>query len=151
MDFNRAGNKNPNWRGGRSLKKDGYIYVQCHGHPSADKSGTVLEHILVAEKMLGHRLPIGSRVHHINHNRSDNRPENLEVLTEREHRHAHARDRVEEMGGDFLLDKICSRCKKLMARIKFHKSKSTYDGLDPRCKQCTFERQSESLIVDGLL
>lgn len=37
------------------------------------------EHILVAEKALGKRLPKGAEVHHVNEIRTDNRPENLVI------------------------------------------------------------------------
>jgi hypothetical protein len=37
------------------------------------------EHVLVAEAVLGQRLPAGSSVHHVNKKRNDNRRENLEV------------------------------------------------------------------------
>lgn len=38
-----------------------------------------LEHIAVAERAIGKRLPPGAIVHHVNENRSDNRPDNLVI------------------------------------------------------------------------
>ena len=50
------------------------------------------EHILVAEKALGRRLPKGAVVHHANKKRSDNTPTNLVICpNETYHRLLHRR------------------------------------------------------------
>lgn len=53
--------------------------VRNPSHPRARQNGYVLEHILVAEAMMGRPLLPGEEVHHINEIRDDNRPENLKV------------------------------------------------------------------------
>jgi hypothetical protein len=55
------------------------------GHHLADVRGYVYEHRLVAEQKLGRRLRAGEQVHHIDHDKSNNRPENLEVVPSRAH------------------------------------------------------------------
>lgn len=83
---------NTRWKGGRRVRKDGYVIVFLPGHPSADARGCVLEHRLVAEKKVGRPLLDTEVVHHENRVRSDNRPENLIVFTSHaEHRGHHAR------------------------------------------------------------
>jgi len=73
--------KNGMWKGGRSIASNGYVLVKvAPDHHLADVRGYVYEHRLVAEQKLGRRLIDGEQVHHINGNKTDNRPENLEVV-----------------------------------------------------------------------
>jgi hypothetical protein len=80
---------NPNWTGGRIIHSSGYIHVLKHEHPYADVNGYVKEHRLVVEKHLGRYLEEYEEVHHINGNKTDNRIENLELMTDSEHTTLH--------------------------------------------------------------
>ena len=77
---NLAREKNPAWKGGSYIEPDkGYRMILMRDHPRARANGYVLEHILVAEKKLGRPLDAMEEVHHDNHVKTDNRPENLIV------------------------------------------------------------------------
>ena len=55
---------------------NGYVYEWCPTHPYA-LYGMVMQHRLVMEVQLGRFLERKERVHHHNHTRNDNQPENL--------------------------------------------------------------------------
>lgn len=79
----------PRWKGGRYITTQGYVRMQRPDHPRADKNGYVFEHLIVAEEKLGRRLVQNELVHHINECRSDNRPDNIEVMTKKQHQQHH--------------------------------------------------------------
>lgn len=79
------------WKGGETMHGDGYRMIYAPDHPAATpRHPHVFEHRLVAEAKIGRFLRNNEVVHHINDNRADNRPENLQVMTRGEHRRLHA-------------------------------------------------------------
>jgi hypothetical protein len=68
---------------------NGYIEVYCPEHPRAKSRKYVYEHILVMEKHIGRYLLPNEIVHHKNEIKTDNRIENLQLMTNNEHAALH--------------------------------------------------------------
>ena len=64
---------------------DGYIRIKVKEHPYADIDGYVFQHRLVMEQHIGRYLKPEEKVHHINHIVTDNRIDNLQIVTQSEH------------------------------------------------------------------
>lgn len=81
---------------GVKINTHGYRMVYKPDHPNADCVGYVREHRLVMEGIIGRTLNPDEDVHHINGIRTDNRPENLMLLTKSEHMSLHMKERQEK-------------------------------------------------------
>lgn len=73
----------------RSFLQDGYKKLMMAHHPFANRDGYVSEHRYVVEQSIGRHIESHEQVHHINVDKSDNRIENLAVLTKSEHTIVH--------------------------------------------------------------
>ena len=103
---NQKRENNNNWKGGRYLmpvtRKDGlllgtgYVMIYNPEHHHAQSAGYVYEHVLVAlEKYNLEKIPDGYCVHHIDLDKGNNNPENLCLMTRKDHAKAH--NRLEEL------------------------------------------------------
>ena len=79
--------------------KNGYIFVRCEEHPFSIE-GWIREHRIIAEKFLlndENSIIINNKkflkpeleVHHLDRNKKNNLPDNLQILTKKEHKAIH--------------------------------------------------------------
>lgn len=80
----------PNYGTGRTVHISGYVMVWKPGHPLAMAFGYVFEHRYVVYEA-GIEVPEGYHVHHLNHDKTDNRLENLAVMSPSDHQSHHVR------------------------------------------------------------
>jgi hypothetical protein len=98
---NRPSRKPPIYKGGhqlnntpaipRKLNKQGYVLIHKPEYENSYKHGYILEHRYVMEQHLGRKLQPGEDVHHKNHDKQDNRIDNLEIIDHTEHSRMHRR------------------------------------------------------------
>ncbi len=87
----RVGAANHNWRNGLTTSTQGYLcFTASEGN--GEHAGRAL-HVILAEWKYGRKIKPGEHVHHIDGNRLNNHPDNLEILLASDHAHKHAEDR----------------------------------------------------------
>jgi len=66
-------------------RSNGYYWIYKKDHPHANRQGYVYYHRIIAEKKIGRILERWEVVHHVDLNKSNNNPENLQVMSEYDH------------------------------------------------------------------
>lgn len=74
----------------KKLRGTGVGYIKENGRH---------QHRVVMERKLGRKLRKGEIVHHIDHNKKNNHPSNLAVMTQAEHARSHMEQRIKNKNG----------------------------------------------------
>lgn len=83
-----TGKNHPCWKGGTLIDRDGYVQTWAPSHPWPRK-GYLREHIRIMELQIGRRILPDECVHHVDHDRQNNRLENLRLMKRAEHSKQH--------------------------------------------------------------
>ncbi len=75
----------------KKYNKDGYVVIRRPNHPNATNYGWVLQHRLVVENKIGRYLLPNEIIHHVNEKRSDNRINNLIIVSKKQHSIIHSK------------------------------------------------------------
>ncbi len=94
----------------RFINSKGYALVFAPDHPNAMYHGFVYEHRLVFEKQIGRFLLRSEKLHHKDDNRLNNHPDNLELVSEKDHQRLHAG--WKKINGEWW--RTCGKCKQFL-------------------------------------
>lgn len=122
----------------RNHDEGAYLKVYRPTYPrAANASGTVREHILIAERAFGKSLPLGAEVHHVDGRKRHNVNANLVICQDhRFHMLLHARTKVVRASGDPNTEKLCSKCRQCKPFSAFHVIRTRNGILASACREC---------------
>lgn len=80
------------------VSTNGYLVIFEPNHPLAMRNGYVYVHRKVLSEKLGRNLEDGEQVHHIDGDKTNNNPDNLELIDIREHTSKHHKNRDDIRG-----------------------------------------------------
>lgn len=103
------------------------------------------EHKVVWETYHGRPQPTGTHIHHMNHNKLDNRVSNLILVTHEIHKRLHSGCYIER--GVWM--KPCCRCKTVYP-LKQFAWKATMHCYDSYCSDCTSQKRMRVYASDKL-
>lgn len=98
------------------IKRTGYWYIHRPDHPLAGKQGYIAEHRLVMEAHIKRFLQRGEVVHHINHIKTDNRIENLELFSSPGQHTKYAHPEVGYKGGAIRAATVLAQRKRVICK-----------------------------------
>lgn len=123
------------WKIEKIVRKGDYDYAVVKEHPYASKYGYVLHHRIVMENILGRLLTPSEVVHHIDHDKRNNIPENLEL---KDSNSTHAKEHALEKGRKYV-ELICNTCGET-----FEKPKNLFNSRSFFCsRSCSGKMQKK--------
>jgi hypothetical protein len=113
-----TGPEHPNWKGGAARD--------------------ALEARRIVTAVIGHELPPGAIVHHVDENQANNSTDNLAALQSiAEHLQLHRRMRVRAAGGDPWRDRLCRDCgPRPASEFRTEDFGTAYPHYPSRCRPC---------------
>lgn len=133
LGHQNIGKRSHHWKGGKKIDTHGYVFIYIPTHPKADVLGYIREHILVCEQILGKHLPPKAIPHHVNEDKTDNRPGNLVLCQDRAyHNLLHQRMRALKACGHANWLK-CPYCKQWDDPAKMYVQPNTNQGRHQSC------------------
>lgn len=118
------------WRPGHNFKTQEIACKTTYRRVANGKASTIQVHRLLAERALGHALPVGAIVHHVDGTRDSKSP--LVICQDKAyHNSLHLRMRIVALGGNPWTERFCGWCKTLKPIADFKKAESL-----TKCKTC---------------